>query len=203
MPRMIPGAPSRTIAQSWSSGAGTGCSASAAGLPAVHDLALVAEALGVEDGGLADQEVLTFGEELVVGRDHSGAETAVREVDQPGEGEVARAVVGVGVTTAVGGRVVGVRVAGTVLRLVLVAGHGATVPPRLPSGPSKVFVRSFQFCLTTADRPAESAAARSSAASTRATAGPRSAPWRTAATTCRQGRSDSRTRIATPWCGRS
>ncbi len=124
--------------------------AAAAGLPAVHDLALVAEALGVEDGAFADQQVLALGEELVVGGDHARAEAAVGEVDQFGEGEVSGlAVVGVGVAAAVGRGVVGVggsvsgswnavSLASKVMPLTL-------TPPNL-SGPAKVFVRTVQFC---------------------------------------------------------
>ncbi len=73
----------------------------AAGLPAVHDLALVAEVLRVEDGGLGLEEVLPLGEELVVGRDDARAEAAVGEVDEVGEGEVGGAVVGVRVAARV------------------------------------------------------------------------------------------------------
>ncbi len=113
--------------------------APAAGLPAVHDLALVAEVLGVEDGALADEEVLALGEELVVGGDHARAETAVGEVDQFREGEVGGAVVGVRVTAAVRGRVVGVGI--LVVVLILFEGHAFTVVRGKPLGPSKVFAR--------------------------------------------------------------
>ena len=99
MPRITPGAPRRTSAQSWSSAVGHGLrgrdAAAAPGLPAVHDLALVAEVLGVELGGLGQQQVLALGEELVVGGDHTRAEPPVGEVGVVGEGEVGGAVVGV------------------------------------------------------------------------------------------------------------
>ena len=81
--------------------------APAAGLPAVHDLALVAEALGVELGGLRLEQVLALGEELVVGGDDTGAEPPVGEVDEVGEGEVGGAVVGVRVAAPVRARVAG------------------------------------------------------------------------------------------------
>ncbi len=85
-----------------------GGAAPAAGLPAVHDLALVAEALGVEARGLGPQQVLAFGEELVVGGDDARAQQPVGEVGQVGEGKRGGAVVGIGVAAAVGGGVAGV-----------------------------------------------------------------------------------------------
>ena len=74
--------------------------AAAAGLPAVHDLALVPEVLGVELGRLGLEQVLALGEELVVGGDHARAEAPVGEVGVLGEGEVGGAVVGVRVAAA-------------------------------------------------------------------------------------------------------
>ena len=79
--------------------------APAAGLPAVHDLALVAEARRIEPGRPGDEEVLPLGEELVVGGDDSGAQPPVGQIDQRAEGELGGAVVGVGVAAGVGVRV--------------------------------------------------------------------------------------------------
>lgn len=111
MPRTTPGAPRRTSAQSWSSAVGHGCSAEAPrrlpGLPAVHDLALVPEVLGVELGPLGQEQVLALGEELVVGGDDPGPELPVGEVGVLGEGEVGAAVVRVRVAASVGVRVAG------------------------------------------------------------------------------------------------
>lgn len=73
----------------------------AAGLPAVHDLALVAEVLGAELGASGDEQVLPLGEELVVGGDHPGAQAPVGEVDEAREGQVGAAVVGVGIPSGV------------------------------------------------------------------------------------------------------
>ncbi len=76
--------------------------APAAGLPAVHDLALVPEVLGVELGGLGHQQVLALGEELVVGGDDTRAELPVGKVGVLGEGKVGGAVVRVRVAASVG-----------------------------------------------------------------------------------------------------
>ncbi len=84
-----------------------GGAAAPAGLPAVHDLALVAEEIGVEAGGFGGEQVLALGEELVVGGDHGGAEPSVREVGQVGEGKVGAAVVGVRVAAGVRARAPG------------------------------------------------------------------------------------------------
>lgn len=79
----------------------------AAGLPAVHDLALVAEVLGVELGGVGLEEVLALGEELVVGGDDARAQAPVGEVGVLREREVCGAVVRVRVAAAVGAGVTG------------------------------------------------------------------------------------------------
>src|SRR5690606_41828103 len=79
-----------------------GGAAAAAGLPAVHDLALVAEVPRVELGALGQDQVLPLGEELVVGGDDRGAEPPVGEVGVPAEGKVGGAVVRVGVAAAGG-----------------------------------------------------------------------------------------------------
>ncbi|MGX1510300.1 hypothetical protein RKD44_001588 [Streptomyces collinus] len=76
--------------------------AAPAGLPAVHDLALVPEVLGVELGGPGHQQVLALGEELVVGGDDTRAELPVGKVGVLGEGEVGGAVVRVRVAASVG-----------------------------------------------------------------------------------------------------
>ncbi len=81
--------------------------APAAGLPPVHDLALVPEALGVEFRGLRLEQVLALGEELVVGGDDATAEAPVGEVHEMSEGEVGGAVVGVRVASPVRVRVAG------------------------------------------------------------------------------------------------
>lgn len=86
--------------------------AATAGLPAVHDLALVAEGVRVELAGLGLEEVLAVGEELVVGRDDAAAQTPVGEVDQAREVELGVLVVGVGVTALVRLGVVGTRIEG-------------------------------------------------------------------------------------------
>ncbi|GAA1354578.1 hypothetical protein GCM10009612_17250 [Streptomyces beijiangensis] len=107
----------------------------------------MAEVLGVEDRPLTDQQVLALGEELVVGGDYTRSQPAVGEVDQFREGVLEGAVVGVRVASAVGGRVVGVRVLGLGLGLVLrLRGHVIDSRSREQTGPSKVFVRSVQFC---------------------------------------------------------
>ncbi len=59
--------------------------APAAGLPAVHDLALVPEGVRAELGGRGDQQVLGVGEGVLVGGDHPGAEQPGGQVDQLGE----------------------------------------------------------------------------------------------------------------------
>ncbi len=59
--------------------------APALALPAVHDLALVAEGVRAELGGLGDQQVLRVREGVLVGGDHAGAEQAGGQVDQLGE----------------------------------------------------------------------------------------------------------------------
>ena len=74
----------------------------ASGLPAVHDLALVAEGIGVEHGRFGPEQVLTVGEEFVVGVHHGATEPAVGQVDQAVQVEFALPVVGVGVTAGVG-----------------------------------------------------------------------------------------------------
>ena len=99
-------APSRGPRPSGAACSGADATA-AAGLPAVHDLALVAEVLRVELGGLGLQHVLALGEELVVGGDDTRAEPPVGEVGVVGEGEVRGAVVGVRVAAAVGAGVTG------------------------------------------------------------------------------------------------
>ncbi|GFN03909.1 hypothetical protein Smic_24650 [Streptomyces microflavus] len=108
----------------------------------------MAEVLGVEDGAFAQEEVLALGEELVVGGDHARAEAAVGEVDEFGEGEVARlAVVGVRVAAAVGRGVIGVGIGVGVLEcgLARVEGHALTFAPPDSSGPSKVFADTVQL----------------------------------------------------------
>ena len=81
--------------------------ASTAGLPAVHDLALVPEVLGVELGGIGLEQVLALGEELVVRGDHARAQAPVGEVGVLGEAEVGGAVVRVRVATTEGAGVTG------------------------------------------------------------------------------------------------
>ncbi len=106
------------------------------GLPTVHDLALVAEGVRPELGRARKQQVLPFGEQLVVGGEDRAAEPAVGEVDQAGEGELGGAVVGVGVAAPVR-RGVGVgQLVGTG-RWVPVGGHASTLGPGDPSGPSQ------------------------------------------------------------------